>query len=36
MTPVHGSSLAYPFLADLVMSFRYYDRGIDEVHSVSR
>ena len=36
LCPVHGSSIQYPFLADLVESFRYYDRGRDEVIELSR
>jgi len=31
MVPVHGSSLEYPFMADLVTAFRYYDRDADRV-----
>ena len=36
LCPVHGSSIQYPFLADLVESFRYYDRARDEVIELSR
>jgi len=36
LCPVHGSSIQYPFLADLVESFRYYDRRRDEVVELSR
>lgn len=33
-TPVHGSNLAFPFIADLVESVRVYDRNRDRVLSV--
>jgi hypothetical protein len=36
LCPVHGSSIQYPFMADLVESFRYYDRKKDEVIELSR
>ena len=36
LCPVHGSSIQYPFIADLVQSFRYYDRRKDEVLELSR
>jgi hypothetical protein len=36
LCPVHGSSIQYPFMADLVESFRYYDRRKDEVIELSR
>ena len=35
-TAVHGSNLEYPFLADLVESFRYYDRCEDRIVEVHR
>jgi hypothetical protein len=35
-TAVHGSNLEYPFLADLVESFRYYDRSEDRIVEVNR
>ena len=36
LCPVHGSSIQYPFMADLVQSFRYYDRRKDEIIELSR
>jgi uncharacterized protein YbjT (DUF2867 family) len=34
VTPVHGSNLNKPFLADLVESIRYYDRDADKLVEV--